>query len=70
MWIGVNDRLPDDGDSVLVSCRNGVVEAEFWAAGVRGNRGKWFFEAPYYGQEQSCVFKGVTHWMPKPAKAT
>jgi phage baseplate assembly protein gpV len=70
MWINVKEKLPNDGETVLVSCQDGVKEAEFWAAGVRGNRGEYFFEAPYYGQDQSYRFPKVTHWQRLPGRAT
>lgn len=66
-WINVKDQLPKDQESVIIACADGVKEAEFWASNTRGNRGKWFFEPPYYGQEQAQQFKKVTHWMHKPS---
>ncbi len=65
-WIAVEDEIPRHGQRVLVAADGEVKEAECW----RGNTGKGkrpIWDAPYYGQELSHTFEGVTHWMPMPS---
>lgn len=64
-WVSVNEKLPEANARVIVKHKHGVNEAECW----RGNSGRektatW--DAPYYGQDLSHSFEGVTHWMPMP----
>ena len=54
-WISVNDRLPDDGESVL-TCKNGKVDVQVYEKNRNGwIQGNWFWS-----------MATVTHWMPLP----
>ena len=54
-WISVNDRLPDDGESVL-TCKNGKVDVQVYEKNRNGwIQGNWFWP-----------MATVTHWMPLP----
>jgi hypothetical protein len=53
-WISVNDRLPEDGQSVLVHYVDG------WMPVAHLLNGKWYQS----GGETSWL--SVTHWMPLP----
>ena len=54
-WISVNDRLPDDGESVL-TCKNGKVDVQVYENNRNGwIQGNWFWS-----------MATVTHWMPLP----
>lgn len=54
-WISVNDRLPEDGESVL-TYKNGIVDVKVY----QKNRNGWI--------KGNCFWSmaTVTHWMPFP----
>lgn len=56
-WISVEDRLPDELESVLVS-RNGNVCNMFLHGGI--------WKPDGYGIRVTHAFDDVTHWMPLP----
>ena len=54
-WISVNDRLPEDGESVL-TYKNGNVDVQVYEKNRNGwIQGNWFWS-----------MATVTHWMPLP----
>ena len=54
-WISVNDRLPEDGESVL-TYKNGNVDVQVYEKNRNGwIQGNWFWP-----------MATVTHWMPLP----
>ena len=58
-WISVNDRLPENSDSVLVFgkyiCGGSIDMA--WCNSVTKT---------FYSEEESHLLDNVTHWMPLP----
>ena len=54
-WISVNDKLPEDGESVL-TYKNGNVDVQVYEKNRNGwIQGNWFWS-----------MATVTHWMPLP----
>lgn len=60
-WISVNDRLPQPGDRVLLSCGCFVGEGYFLIDGSIGRFGR-----PWSDFDDRHL---VTHWMPLPEPA-
>lgn len=56
-WISVKDKLPNNGEQVLVFDRN----KDYHISEYR--YGNW--QEPYYGQDISDIID-ATHWMPLP----
>ena len=57
-WVSVEDRLPEDGQTVIASHKNGITEAYY-------TKDRKFHE-PYYGQTCGDYFDSVTYWSPLP----
>lgn len=57
-WISINDRFPNNGEYVLVVGVENIV-----AESCYSDKDFWH---PYYGQEYTDRFTGITHWMPLP----
>jgi hypothetical protein len=64
-WIPVSERLPEDGASVLVHCRDGIIVARFggdcWTSNPAGNAED---EGLYLDETAEA---GITHWQPLPS---
>ena len=56
-WISVKDRLPEDGEDVVVIARTGI---PYWYHVAHLKRGRWMRDS---GQR---IYDTVTHWMPLP----
>ena len=59
-WISVEERLPNDGEEVLVWVDGGILDVGIWS-----KRDKGWVDASSLQQ----AF-GVTHWMPLPEPPT
>lgn len=56
-WISVKDRLPEDGEDVVVIARTGI---PYWYRVAYLKRRRWMRDN---GQR---IYDTVTHWMPLP----
>lgn len=69
-WISVEDRLPEDSDTLVLAITNGkpaeniTLDAAYQFAGYSKECGWWIEEYPAW--ENACV----THWMPLPEPPT
>jgi hypothetical protein len=66
-WINIEDKSPNNRDTVLVSCEHGVTMAEYTF--INGNT-SWWAVVCIGTYEDSMQAKKVTHWMPLPEKPT
>ena len=59
-WIGVEDRLPENFETVLALCKDGGM-----FVGKHTSRGRWQIWTAM--KSTKIVNRTVTHWMPLPA---
>jgi hypothetical protein len=57
-WISVNDRMPEDGQEVIIYSEGGKVEAGVYYSNE--------FGFDYYDVSIRDIIVNVTHWMPLP----
>lgn len=74
-WISVNDRLPDDGQEVLIYTNGDVVQAylsdDYWKGSynVTSNMNDGYVSDRRISK-RGTNFDFVTHWMPLPEPPT
>lgn len=56
-WISVKDRLPEEGEDVVIIVRTGV---PYWYHVAYLKHGRWMRDSG------RCIYDAVTHWMPLP----
>lgn len=61
-WIPVSERLPDEGEQVLVAIRLRHWTHEMPTLIVSS----WYEHEDFCGDEDDIPRQGVTHWMPLP----
>lgn len=63
-WVSVDDRLPDEGEDVIM-CHYYDVDGLFmWIASGQFEEGKWWCD--FTDDEfKNTNFHSVTHWMPQ-----
>lgn len=61
-WISVEDRLPENYNSVLVYSENGTEDVEY---GFHTESGGWLVYSP--NSEHGVDHKEISHWQPLPA---
>ena len=71
-WISVNDRLPDNGQEVLISyvfpLQNSLISKHFYSASIYHiDDGNGLVNRPHFENEGFHGMR-VTHWMPLPEK--
>jgi hypothetical protein len=61
-WISVEERLPEEGEPVLVAIRFRHWTDEMPTLIVSS----WYEHEDFCGDENDIPYQGVTHWMPLP----
>lgn len=65
-WIGVKDKLPENGDGVIGACID-PLNNKYYILELYYNESK--FNMPYVKMPLRVdleLIKGITHWMPLP----
>ena len=68
-WISVSERLPDEGENVLLYCDHPMyINDDHRIPYFTGflDRGEWYSASDYYEEAIFMEVQFVTHWMPLP----